>query len=119
MGKPSCFPKQHSTDDYTFFWTFYTIWLVFISFHFYYVLIVGKDGAINIKELINTFRIIIIKDYLWIVVAPFFIKNVCYLSLGRSVLNKQFSEKEKGEIKIVFKMFGILVVISLFLTFIF
>lgn len=112
--------RTKKTDGFLFFWSSYTIWFVFMSFHFYYLIIrLGNNGLINIKELMNVFKIKVIMDYLWIAIFPFSIKISYYFSIRKTILNKPFTEKEKSEVKLAFKTLGILFIIALIFTIIF
>ena len=83
------------------------------------VIRLGDNGLINIKELMDTFKIKMIMDYLWIVIFPFLIKIAYYFSIRKPVLNEPFSEKEKSEVKLAFKALGFLFVVALIFTVIF
>lgn len=102
---------------YNFFYALYTIWFVFISFHFYYLAFkLNNNGMVNISELINVFKTKIIIDYLIIIIFPIF---SYYFLCRKIVLAKPLLDNEKMQIKLALKGLGILVIIAFVFTFIF
>lgn len=116
--KIKAFDKRiKESEELNLFWGLYTIWFLFISFHFYYLTFaLSKNSCVNINELMNTFAINMIMDYILIVMTPIIFSHIIIIKV---VLGKPLLDKHKNQLKLLFKVLGFLVLASIAIKLIF
>ena len=74
--------RMKEISDSILFWALFTIWFLVIAIHFYYLsFTLSNNGVLNINKLMNTFKVKMIIDYLWVVILPFSFKIVSTKSM--------------------------------------